>query len=87
MSSRPAEQTASHWRHAPLINAGGEDEVTLASGTPRSGQPATGAIDISDDYAPDDEHEGENEAAQHETGDSEEAPEEFQLDDEDSRSL
>jgi hypothetical protein len=85
MSSRPAEQTATQWIHAPLINADNGDRGAADSRNPSSDQPATGAIDISDDYSPEDEHEGENEAAQHETSDAEEAPEEFQRDNEDPR--
>jgi len=85
MSSRPAEQTASHWIHAPLINAGAPDPETIDSDMPPSSRPSRSSNDISDEYTPEDEHEGENEAAQHETSDREAAPEEFQRDDEDSR--
>jgi hypothetical protein len=85
MSSRPAEQTASHWIHAPLINAGPPDPDAVDADLPPASRPVTSSIDISDEYSPEDEHAGENEAAQHETSDREAAPEEFQRDDEDSR--
>jgi hypothetical protein len=42
---------------------------------------STGTID--DDDEPEDEHDGENEAAERATSDDTEAPEEFQRDDED----
>jgi hypothetical protein len=89
MSSRPAEQTASHWIHAPLINAarvesGRVDPETYDTGN--SAPPPPPMTSIGDDeYTPEDEHDGENEAEQHETSDAEEAPEEFSRDDEDSR--
>jgi hypothetical protein len=44
-------------------------------------RPTTGTTD--DDDEPEDEHDGENEASERETRDSTEAPEEFQVDDED----
>jgi hypothetical protein len=44
-------------------------------------QPSTGTPDDDDD--PGDEHEGENEAPVRETDENTEAPEEFELDDED----
>jgi hypothetical protein len=44
-------------------------------------QPTTGTVDDDDD--PSDEHEDENEAPVRERNDSTEAPEEFEVDDED----
>jgi hypothetical protein len=45
--------------------------------------PSTGTVD--DDDEPEDEHPGENEASERETNDRTEAPEEFEVDDEDLR--
>jgi hypothetical protein len=44
-------------------------------------RPSTGTVD--DDDEPEDEHDSENEASQRETHDDTEAPEEFNIDDED----
>ncbi len=45
--------------------------------------PTTGTVD--DDDEPEDEHDGENEASERETDDRTEAPEEFEVDDEDGK--
>jgi hypothetical protein len=40
---------------------------------------------VDDDDEPEDEHDGENEASERETSDATEAPEEFEIDDEDRK--
>lgn len=71
----------SHVHHTPhLRGAGGELPVAVAPDIPVPNR-ATGTVD--DDDEPEDEHDGENEAASRETSDETEAPEEFERDDED----
>ncbi|MGC8520156.1 MAG: hypothetical protein ACP5P4_16815 [Steroidobacteraceae bacterium] len=48
----------------------------------RAEHPSSGTEDDDDNH--DDEHEGENEASQRETDENTEAPEEFEIDDEDA---
>jgi hypothetical protein len=59
-----------------------DDDLPFLVAIPPSGDlPSTGTID--DDDEPEDESENENEAPIRETSDSTEAPEEFEVDDED----
>jgi len=83
MNSRLAQQSTSPWSRAPLLRDAFQDPAPYDTGNSASRQPSTGTVD--DDDEPEDEHDGENEAAERETRDTEEAPEEFLRDDEDSR--
>jgi hypothetical protein len=58
-----------------------EDDIVAEPTVSEAGQPATGTVDDDDD--PDDEREYENEAPVRERSDATEAPEEFEVDDED----
>jgi hypothetical protein len=66
-----------HEQPADLLDEDLVREVDIPEGTPRT----TGTIDDDDD--PSDEREDENEAPVHESSDATEAPEEFEVDDED----
>jgi hypothetical protein len=61
--------------------SGVEDDDIVDEADPAAIQPATGTVDDDDD--PDDEREDENEAPVRERSDATEAPEEFEVDDED----
>lgn len=79
MSSPRAEQMFTHWFHTPKIRAAYSPASVPPEFAPL--HPTTGTKD--DDDEPEDEDPGENEASERATNDATEAPEEFEIDDED----
>jgi hypothetical protein len=78
MRNTLAEQTYTPWFHSPMLRSEYSPESNPEFTAPN---PTTGTED--DDDEPEDEHPGENEAAERATNDATEAPEEFGVDDED----
>lgn len=78
MSAALTEQIHTPWFHSPILRAEYSPPSNPEVTAPR---PTTGTED--DDDEPEDEHPGDNEAAERATNDATEAPEEFVVDDED----